>query len=180
MKISRRFLLPLSVMLVAVVVLAACGSSSSSTKASTNGNSSSTSASSTAAGSLVLKTATIPNVGKVLVDANGKTVYTLTNNGAMVACTGSCLTAWPPVLLPSGDTTASGAKDLGVVEDTMGKQVTSSGLPLYTFSGDATAGTANGEGLASFGGTWHVVKLSVTSTGSSSTTTTTSGGGYNY
>jgi predicted lipoprotein with Yx(FWY)xxD motif len=28
---------------------------------------------------------------------------------------------------------------------------------LYTFSGDTAAGQAHGEGIQSFGGTWHVV-----------------------
>jgi len=28
---------------------------------------------------------------------------------------------------------------------------------LYTFSGDTAAGQTQGEGIQSFGGTWHVV-----------------------
>ena len=36
--------------------------------------------------------------------------------------------------------------------------VTIDGAPVYTFQGDASAGSANGEGITSFGGTWHVVK----------------------
>jgi hypothetical protein len=74
-----------------------------------------------------------------------------------------------------------------------GMQLAYKGLPLYRFSVDASAGSANGEGITSFGGTWHVVKLSGGSTGTTSgagggaggtvttavphNTTTTSGGG---
>jgi hypothetical protein len=70
-------------------------------------------------------------------------------------------------------------------------QVAYKGLPLYRFSGDVNAGAANGDGINSFGGVWHVVKVSGGSsstgapapapsgtTGGGGTTSTTSGGGY--
>jgi len=56
----------------------------------------------------VIKATDNATLGKILVDANGKTVYTLTNGGAAVACTGGCLSVWPPVMLPSGSSTATG------------------------------------------------------------------------
>jgi len=40
-------------------------------------------------------------------------------------------------------------------------QVTLGGLPLYRYSGDHAKGEANGQSIHSFGGTWHV--LSATS-----------------
>jgi len=61
----------------------------------------------------------------------------------------------------------------------MGTQVTVNGAPVYTFSGDASAGSTNGEGINSFGGTWHVVKVGGTAGGGGSTSTTAkSGSGY--
>ena len=36
-------------------------------------------------------------------------------------------------------------------------QVTLRGLPLYHYSGDQARGEANGQGIHSFGGTWHVM-----------------------
>jgi hypothetical protein len=36
-------------------------------------------------------------------------------------------------------------------------QVALRGRPLYRFSGDHAKGEANGEGIESFGGTWHAV-----------------------
>ena len=39
-------------------------------------------------------------------------------------------------------------------------QVTFDGMPLYTYAGDRAQGQANGQGLRSFGGTWHVLSPS--------------------
>jgi predicted lipoprotein with Yx(FWY)xxD motif len=165
MKMTHRTLLPLTAVLVAGIGLAACGSDGTgSTKPA-----SSSSSTSLAPGGVV-KEAHNANLGTILVTADGRTVYTLTKNGAAVACTGSCLSAWPPVLLPSGTDTATGASDLGVVTVAAGQQVTSNGLPIYTFAGDSAAGDTKGEGLASFGGTWHVVSVGSTSSATSSTT----------
>jgi predicted lipoprotein with Yx(FWY)xxD motif len=159
--------------LACVVALAACGSDSkSSTKASTDSTSSSTTGTATA---VAIKSADNSTLGRILVTADGKTVYTLSKDGTAVACTGGCLTAWPPVMLAAGEKAGgSDVKDLST-NDT--KQVTSGGLPLYTFSGDSAAGDAHGEGISSFGGVWHVVMVGGAAT-SESTTTTTSGSGY--
>jgi predicted lipoprotein with Yx(FWY)xxD motif len=118
------------------------------------------------------------------------TLYTLTNDGKPVACTGACLTIWPPLVLPAGETTAvaSGVANLGTANTSAGKQVSYKGAPLHTFSADQAPGDTNGEGIVSFGGTWHVVKL-MTSTGTTNpapaavpatTPTTMSTGGYGY
>jgi predicted lipoprotein with Yx(FWY)xxD motif len=139
-------------MLVAALALAACGSDSSSKD---SGGSGSSSSSTTAAKkAAVILTKQNPDLGTILVDAQGRTVYTLTNGGKAVACTGACLTVWPPVKVASGD------------------QVTSDGLPLYTFQGDTAPGMAKGENLSSFGGTWHVVKVGGGAASSSTTPTT--------
>ncbi|HEX6475660.1 MAG TPA: hypothetical protein VF005_00175 [Acidimicrobiales bacterium] len=140
-------------------------------------------------------TATNAKFGTILVDGQGRTLYTLTNNGAAVACTSSACTAiWPPSLLPASQTNVnagSGVSNVSTMTANGGQQVAYNGQPLYRFSGDATAGAANGDGINSFGGVWHVVKIGGGSTGSGSTggstattgggsgnTTTTSGGGY--
>jgi predicted lipoprotein with Yx(FWY)xxD motif len=182
MKISPRTLAPMAVMIVAAVGLTACGSDSKSSTSSESSSTKATSSSTAPTGDIVIKGAKVGDLGTILVDADGRTVYTLTKDGANVACTGGCLQAWPPVLLPAGSTTAtggSGVSGLGVVTVTDGKQVTSKDLPLYTFSGDPAAGDANGEGLASFGGVWHVVKVGG-GAASTQTSTTTTGNGYGY
>jgi predicted lipoprotein with Yx(FWY)xxD motif len=100
-------------------------------------------------------------LGILLVDGGGVTLYTLTNAGKPVACTGACATIWPPLLLHAGATTpngAAGVSGLGSVAMNGGVQVTEDGDPLYRYSGDTGPGDANGEGLNSFGGVWHVAR----------------------
>jgi predicted lipoprotein with Yx(FWY)xxD motif len=151
-----------------MLVLAACGSSSSSgtgASSTTQAPSSSAGPSTTAGNATGATVSTAMNAknGSILVDSAGRTLYTLTNNGKAVACSASCLNFWPPLLLASGTTQAtpgSGVTGLGTVSAAGGTQVTANGLPLYHFSGDTSAGQANGEGISSFGGTWHVVKAS--------------------
>jgi predicted lipoprotein with Yx(FWY)xxD motif len=130
---------------------------------------------------VTVATATVPGVGRILVDAKGHALYTLTDaNGAAVACTGACAGAWPPLTVKAGAKVkgAKGVKSLGKTADT--NQVTSRGLPLYRFSLDTQPKQAKGEGISSFGGTWHVVKVKAAkaSTKPTSTTKGTSGSGY--
>ena len=109
--------------------------------------------------SVTIRTRKISGVGTVLVDAKGNTLYTLTNAGQAVACTGTCATIWPPLVIPAGSKPkgAKGVTRLGLVAG--GQQVTVGGVPVYRFSGDSKPGQANGEGINSFGGVWHVVKV---------------------
>jgi Secreted repeat of unknown function len=52
---------------------------------------------------------------------------------------------------------------------------------VYRYSGDSKKGQANGEGINTFGGIWHVVKKSGASASSTPTKTTgSSTGGYGY
>jgi predicted lipoprotein with Yx(FWY)xxD motif len=174
---------------IAVVALAACGSSGSSSSSKPTKAPSTSAPASPAA----VKTSTNAKLGTILVDSAGKTVYTLTNGATAVACTGQCLTFWPPVMAPAGSSTVTvaGVTGLGTVAATGGNQVTYTSLPLYTFANDQAPGDANGEGVSSFGGTWHVVKISGASgasgastsgSGAASTTTSTTKakGGYGY
>jgi predicted lipoprotein with Yx(FWY)xxD motif len=179
----------------AAAIAAACGgSSSTSSTTTTTAAAPSTSAATPAA----VTSANNAKLGAILVDSQGRTLYTLTNNGAAVACTGGCLTIWPPALAPAGQATVTvgpGVSNVTAVSTSGGTQLAYKGLPLYRFAGDASAGSANGEGITSFGGTWHVVKTSGTSTGGTSaggsgstvttagggtTTTASRGGGYGY
>jgi predicted lipoprotein with Yx(FWY)xxD motif len=161
----------------AVIALAACGGSSDS---SSSKKKTTTTTAKGAASTAVVKTAKTP-LGTIVVTNAGKTVYTLTSGGQQVPCSGACLQVWPAVTLPAGTTkaTGTGVKNVGTAS---GGTVTINGAPVYTFSGDASAGTTNGEGINSFGGTWNVVKASGSSSGSggSTATTTKSSGGSGY
>jgi predicted lipoprotein with Yx(FWY)xxD motif len=168
---------------VFALVLAACNSSGSKSSSTTTTapNPSGSGVAGAQGVAPVVKTASNAQFGTILVDANGATLYTLTNNGKAVPCTSSaCVAAWPPLLLPAGVTTATGTgvTGLGTASVPGGTIVTQAGLPLYRFSGDSGTGQANGDGISNFGGVWHVVKISGTGTGSGAATTpTTSGGG---
>jgi predicted lipoprotein with Yx(FWY)xxD motif len=101
--------------------------------------------------------------GSILVNAQGMTLYTLSSEtGGNILCTAKCAGFWPPLLVPAGTTSPTGAPGvagtLGVVTRAEGTQVTLNGFPLYNFSGDKAAGDTNGEGLQAFGGTWHVAR----------------------
>jgi predicted lipoprotein with Yx(FWY)xxD motif len=104
-------------------------------------------------------------VGKtIVVDAKGRTLYRLQGDTkAHLLCkSAACVAAWPPLTVKSSSTkvrAGNGVKGkLAVFKRPDGKfQVTLRGLPLYRFAGDSAKGQANGEGITSFGGTWHVV-----------------------
>jgi predicted lipoprotein with Yx(FWY)xxD motif len=128
---------------------------------------------------------------ETIVTYHGFAVYTLTGDSKRTPeCKSSnmCLQTWPPVKVSSAKklSKAPGIKGkLGVWHRNGFNQVMLNGHPLYKYIGDQGNGAATGEGIASFGGTWHVVKAAApktsghggssgTGTGSSSSSSTTS------
>jgi predicted lipoprotein with Yx(FWY)xxD motif len=103
-------------------------------------------------------------LGKVLVDARGRTLYLFDKDTrGRSACYGACVAYWPPLLSTAKPRAARGvhASLLGVIKRADGKrQVTYGGHPLYTFVGDTRAGQATGEGLTDFGAAWDAVAAS--------------------
>jgi predicted lipoprotein with Yx(FWY)xxD motif len=187
-----RRLLGGSLILGAALTVAACGGSSGASSGSGSGSgsgSASTGTSSSSAVTISLKS--VPGVGSVLVNSQGRTLYMLTSEkGDKITCTDSsgCTKLWPEITLPSGMTAAkagSGVKAslLGTVKDASGHmEVTYNGWPLYTFAGDSGAGVAHGQGQTSFGGTWYVLNAAGSPvTGQSQSSSSSSGsGGYGY
>jgi predicted lipoprotein with Yx(FWY)xxD motif len=117
-----------------------------------------------------------PQFGTILADSASMTLYTLTNNGAPVLCSGVCTAFWPPLLMPTGQTTPTappGVTGVGTTTNANGDQVTYHGLPLYGFVQDHSPSDATGDGQMSFGGVWHVVVLSAASATPGSATTVT-------
>ncbi len=151
------------------------GSSGSSGTSGASGTSSSTS------GAAAVALTSVPKVGKVLVDSAGYTLYMFSlDTNHQPHCSGSCATAWPPLLSTGKPTAGSGvsASLLGTVKDADGKtQVTYNGWPLYTFSGDTKPGEATGQGLDAFGGKWAAVTSAGTAVGASTTSSSSSTGG---
>jgi predicted lipoprotein with Yx(FWY)xxD motif len=98
-----------------------------------------------------------PQLGDVLVDARGMTLYVSTRDAPDAsACFGPCSQVWPPLLAGPGDPVPG--EGLRVPLGTLarpegGRQVTYAGRPLYLFSQDVTPGDAHGQG---FDGVWFV------------------------
>lgn len=152
-----------------VLALAGCGSSSSSSSSSASTPSSSTPAVSTASttstgsSTALISTKTIPGVGAVLVNAQGRTLYIFTpDKHVKVTCVSSCASLWPPLKVSSGQkATATGeAKSSMLASDPDpegGAVATYDGWPLYTYEADSGPGTANGQGVNANGGLWYVI-----------------------
>jgi predicted lipoprotein with Yx(FWY)xxD motif len=183
----------LPVALIALVAAAGCGGSS--------GGSTTTSAASgtptSAGGAGTIDVATNPQLGQILTDSKGDTVYVFDKDtNGKSACSGSCANVWPPVATSGTPKAGKGvaASKLGTTLRSDGStQVTYGGRPLYTYTADASPGDATGNGINSFGAVWHAVAPdgsnapasgssgnSAAGSGGSSTTTGSSGGGYSY
>jgi predicted lipoprotein with Yx(FWY)xxD motif len=102
--------------------------------------------------------ATNANLGSVLTDSAGRTLYFFSMDAADTsACTGGCLTTWPvfnATHLNVG--TGLDTSDFKSMTRSDGKiQTTYKGWPLYYFQNDSKAGDVNGEAV---GGIWFVAK----------------------
>jgi predicted lipoprotein with Yx(FWY)xxD motif len=111
----------------------------------------------TSAGKLAV--VTNPELGKVLTDSAGLTLYRFDTDTAEPPksnCDGDCATTWPPV--PADDATAGEGIDaalLGEVTRADGsKQLTIGGWPAYRYAKDVNAGDVNGQGV---GGKWYAL-----------------------
>lgn len=166
-----------------LLLLSACGSSSGSSGSTTSGQSP------TSTGSVSVGASPY---GKVLVDPAHKTLYAFAiDSKNHSACTGSCLTYWPPVPgadAPHGGSATMGGATFGTTKGSDGSsQLTVDGYPVYTYVGDSAAGQANGQGTNLSGGLWwvvapdgHWIKSTTASSSGSSSSSTGSGtrGGY--
>ncbi|HEX5192879.1 MAG TPA: hypothetical protein VFW09_08765 [Solirubrobacteraceae bacterium] len=100
----------------------------------------------------------------IVVDGQGRTLYALGGESlAKLKCISSqCLKTWPPFKVPSASTRVSVAKGVpgqaSILTRVKAKlfQVMLDRHPLYTYSGDRGS-SAKGQGIASYGGSWHVI-----------------------
>ncbi|MEN3584261.1 SCO0930 family lipoprotein [Streptomyces sp. ZYX-F-203] len=107
-----------------------------------------------------LSTREDPDLGEIVVDEDGMTVYRFLKDEAwpepVSACTDECLEKWPVVAPVDPDGTEGVVKeDLMTFTRPDGvEQQTVDCWPVYTFVGDEEPGDTNGQGV---GGTWFVV-----------------------
>jgi predicted lipoprotein with Yx(FWY)xxD motif len=180
----RRTLVTLTSLAVAALTtlsLAACGDDDDSATAGAADTAA------TASGPAATVGVAQTDLGDVLVDAQGRTLYLFqADTGTTSACTGACATFWPPLTDDAAPTVAGGA-DASLVGTSARSdgttQVTFNGHPLYTYTGDQKAGDTTGEGLNAFGGNWYVLSSAgdqVTGAAATSAGSGTSGGVSGY
>jgi predicted lipoprotein with Yx(FWY)xxD motif len=151
----------IALLALGVLALTACGGSSYGGSAAAQPSASKAAA---ASGEVVATGKT--DVGTVLVDQSGKTLYAFAADAKDHSnCSGSCAQYWPPVTVPKGSPTASPdvSATVGTTTRSDGSvQLTVNGWPMYTYAGDAKAGDATGQGKNLSGGLWWVVDPSGT------------------
>jgi predicted lipoprotein with Yx(FWY)xxD motif len=144
------------------LVLGACSSGGGATPAPTTapttaptGAPSASPAASAMAATIDLKST---DLGTILVDGSGRTLYVFTPDSAGTpTCYDTCAASWPALTTDAAPTLGDGldAEDFATAARTDGTtQVTFYGHPLYHFAGDAAAGDTKGQGVA---GKWFVV-----------------------
>jgi predicted lipoprotein with Yx(FWY)xxD motif len=160
-----------AVLLVAVMALAACGadepaadtaasepaaaaSEPAAVESAPASVASEASSESAAGGAEIAVTSS--DLGDILVDGEGMTLYVFDNDtDENSTCYDDCEANWPPL---TGEVTAGDGVDqslLGTSEREDGTtQVTYAGKPLYYFAGDQAAGDTNGQAV---GDIWWVV-----------------------
>jgi predicted lipoprotein with Yx(FWY)xxD motif len=115
----------------------------------------------------------------IAVTPRGFAVYHLSGDSKQhPKCTrnNGCFKFWPPVTVNSAKTLSKPAGvngGLGVWRRNGFLQLTLAGHPLYRFAPDSQKHVATGEGIRSFGGTWHVITSASTPSGTTTMTTST-------
>jgi predicted lipoprotein with Yx(FWY)xxD motif len=170
---SISFLAGATALVVVALAVAGCGGSG-------GGNAKSPAPPKNANGQSVTVGVADENVGKILVDSQGRTLYLFErDSGTKSTCSGACAIEWPPLRATRKPTVGNGANASIVATSARSdgeQQVTYNGHPLYLFSADQKAGDTNGQGVNAFGGLWYVLS----SSGNEITTSTGSSGGFGY
>lgn len=147
--------------LAAALLLSGCGAGEDAATAApeaASGTSSSGTSSAPAPAEDALATGD-SDLGEIVVDADGRTVYVFAEDEpgtGTSACTGACAATWPAVPAEGDAPTSAGVDgELGTIEREDGSlQVTLDGRPLYLFAGDGAPGDVTGQGVD---GTWFVL-----------------------
>ncbi len=96
------------------------------------------------------------DLGPILVDPDGFTLYIFTvDSDGESACYDACAELWPPVPADTAISSDLDASMFGSTERTDGtEQLTVNGMPLYLYTPDTTPGDTTGQG---FNDVWFVV-----------------------
>jgi len=167
-----RITYPLALLVALALAIAGCGDGSDSSTGSAYGGggyggsnkqaSDEEAGGSKAGGDGIVAAAKVGDLGTILVDSAGRTLYDFhKDEDATSSCYGACAGAWPP-LLTEGEPQAQGPADRSLLGTTKRKdgtmQVTYNGWPLYTYVGDTSPGEANGNDIDQFGAEWYALQ----------------------
>lgn len=112
----------------------------------------------------VVAVAKSSDLGPILVDSKGFTLYDFhKDKGGVSACYGACASTWPPLTTSGAPKALSGAEasKLGTTKRSDGSlQVTYAGHPLYTYVVDTKPGETKGQDIDSFGAEWYALQAS--------------------
>jgi predicted lipoprotein with Yx(FWY)xxD motif len=100
-------------------------------------------------------------LGKILVNAQGRTLYLFKKDtGTKSTCNGACAAAWPPLRATGKPVVGKGAtasKARTSARSDGKPQVVYNGHPLYTYVDDKKPGDTHGQGIKEFGALWYAV-----------------------
>jgi predicted lipoprotein with Yx(FWY)xxD motif len=169
MRLLPKVLIPLA---VTAVLVAGCGSDDDGSSAAP-----------AAAATTGLVSAGTVDGSDVLVDRQGKTLYTADVEKDGIKCVDACESFWEPLQATAGEAKQASQEldaNLSVTKRPGGEeQLTFDGLPLYSFAEEG-AGKLEGDGFTDdFQGTHFEWKAAKTS-GGSSAPANSQGGGYGY
>jgi predicted lipoprotein with Yx(FWY)xxD motif len=169
----------LSLVVAAALTATACGGVGETTAMSATAT--------TSGGASAAVRAQNGSLGKILVDAEGRTLYLFkADSPSASACDGACAAAWPPLLAHGNPSVANGL-DLSLVSTIRrpggARQLSYNGHPLYLFLDDHKPGDVNGEGITAFGAPWYALsaagnKVSGSQSGSGAGTSSPVASGY--
>ncbi|MFH8451334.1 hypothetical protein ACH4CD_19060 [Streptomyces fungicidicus] len=147
--------------LVSIAAASGCSDDGGGGSSSYSTPSSKAPSSASAGAPAMVKTASAGDLGTILVDGKGHTLYLFeADKSTTSTCNGACASAWPPLLTSGAPTAGGSAKSnlLGTSKRSDGKtQVTYHGHPVYGYAGDSKPGDTNGQALNQFGAEWYVL-----------------------
>ena len=162
--LSRRSRISIAAVAAGLIALAiavvGCGGGSTTSGSSYGGSAAAAKTMPSSASGPSVKLAST-GLGKVLVDAQGRTLYLFeADKGTKSACDGACASIWPPLVTKGKPTAGAGltASKLGTTKRADGTTaLTYNGHPLYTYAGDTAAGQTSGQGLDDYGAEWYAL-----------------------
>ena len=153
---SRGWALAASILLAGS--LGACGSSDDTGSTTPTPPATSAPPSASAPGTAPAVATAATDLGTILVDGQGMTLYLFTKDtqgSGESTCEGECLVAWPPLVgMPTAGTGVDATKLGSITRSDGSTQGTYNGWPLYYWVEDKAPGDTTGQNVQ---GVWYVL-----------------------